>query len=171
MSKKQKKIKTTIDFQFGIYGIIPSKQRAYHKEKVSLEIRSKEKEKIVAFNKRLIDNLNEQLKRLEQFPTDNELFVFILQYFVSEQKYRERDLDNMAKTILDLLEGKFYRDDKQVKTLLISKKVDRKNIPQDFIYIAIKELKNNQDIDVLRVSGIDRSVVLYQEIKNRKITF
>ena len=77
----------------------------------------------------------------------------------------------MAKTILDLLEGKFYRDDKQVKTLLISKKVDRKNIPQDFIYIAIKELKNNQDIDVLRVSGIDRSVVLYQEIKNRKITF
>lgn len=168
MSKKQKKIKTSIDFQFGIDGIIPSTQQAYHKNKVNLEIKAEEKEKIIAFKKRISDVLNEQSKQLEQFPTNNELFVFILQYFISEQKYKERDLDNMAKTILDLLEVKFYQDDKQVKTLLISKKIDKTNIPQNFAYIAIKELKNNQDINVLKVSGIDRSIVLYQELKSRK---
>ncbi len=74
----------------------------------------------------------------------------------------------MAKTILDLLRNRFYRDDSQVKTLLVGKKIE-KRVPQDFAYIAIKKLSATQDVDALKISGIERSVTMFQELKSKKI--
>jgi len=163
MSKRKQKLKTNIDFQFGVFRIIPSTQQAYHKDAVDLSVRVKERKQTSGFDDEVSDILSRKQKDLGRFPTNNELFVFILQFFVSEQEYRKRDIDNMAKTILDSLKGKFYHDDKQVKTLLISKKIDKRRVPQDFAYIAIKELKTGEDLEILKVAGIHRAITFYQE--------
>lgn len=74
----------------------------------------------------------------------------------------------MAKTILDVLKERFYEDDGQVKTLLIGKKME-KRISQNFAYVAIKELKDMRDVDALKISGLERSVTLFQELKSQGI--
>ena len=78
------------------------------------------------------------------------MFVFVVQYFASDKEYGRRDVDNMAKTILDVLKNRFYRDDSQVKTLLVGKKLE-KRVPQDFAYVAIKRLGSSQDVDALKI--------------------
>lgn len=96
-------------------------------------------------------------------------FVFIMQYFVGEAEYRGRDIDNMAKTILDVLKGRFYMDDGQVNTLLVGKKMDPKRVPHNFAYVAVRETKGNDDIMALRIAGLERCVSLYQELKSKGI--
>ena len=145
MGKKPKP--TPIDFDTGIGEIIPSTQEAHTN-----------------------DGFNGQIRKAENevFPTDGEIFVFIAQYFVAEKEYLRRDVDNMAKTILDLLRGRFYHDDSQVKTLLVGKKIE-KRVPQNFAYIAVKKLNATQDVDALKISGLERSVTMFQELKKRKV--
>ena len=77
-------------------------------------------------------------------------------------------MDNMAKTILDILKSRFYRDDSQVKTLLVGKKLE-KRVPQNFAYVAVKRLGASQDVDALKISGLERSVTMFQELKNKKV--
>ena len=74
----------------------------------------------------------------------------------------------MAKTILDVLKERFYRDDGQVKTLLIGKKIEGR-VSRNFAYIAIKELKGGRDVDALKISGLERSITLYQELRSKGI--
>ncbi len=163
---KKSKI-SAIDFHFGISEIISSTQEAYHEEFDST-VRKVEKEQLTQFKKILGQVLDERLKNNEQFPSDREVFVFIIQYFASEKEYAHRDIDNMAKTILDVLKDRFYRDDSQVKTLLIGKKMEQR-IPQNFAYVAIQLLVPGRDADALKISGIERSVTLFQELKSKGI--
>ncbi|MBI2595614.1 hypothetical protein HYW46_02665 [Candidatus Daviesbacteria bacterium] len=74
----------------------------------------------------------------------------------------------MAKTILDVLKGEIYSDDGLVKTLLIGKKIESR-IKQNFAYVAIKELRDGRDVDALKISGLERSVTLFQELKSQGI--
>ncbi len=74
----------------------------------------------------------------------------------------------MAKSILDILKERFYRDDSQVKTLLVGKKIE-KRVPQNFAYIAIKKLSAIQDVDALKISGLERSVTMFQELKSKGV--
>jgi len=124
MSKRTKI--TSVDFDFGYDGIVPSTQEAWHIGEFEGAVRKTEKESLSVFRKTVAANLDEQLKDNEQFPSNGEIFVFILQYFAGQGEYGRRDIDNMAKTILDVLKGRFYRDDSQVKTLLIGKKMERR---------------------------------------------
>ena len=165
MSKKQKI--SAIDFDFGVEAIIPSTQEAYQQD-FQQEIRKTEKEQLGTFKATLGEKLDVQLAGNDQFPSDREVFIFIMQYFASEKEYTRRDIDNMAKTTLDVLKGRFYQDDSQVKTLLIGKKIEQR-IPQNFAYVAIKELKTEKDIDALKISGIERSVILFQELKSKGV--
>ena len=166
MPKKNKT--TAIDFDFGVGDIIPSTQEAYHYGEFKEQVRKTEKESLVAFKNTVGSNLDNQLKDIEQFPNDGEIFVFILQYFASENEYSRRDVDNMAKTILDILKSRFYRDDSQVKTMLIGKKMEQR-VPQNFAYVAVKKLGSAQDVDALKISGLERSVTMFQELKSKKI--
>lgn len=168
MSKKDKKIQTSIGFDIGIGEIIPATQEAYHDEAFSVFTRKEEKTGLVRFKANLAEKMDTNLKGIGQFPTDNEVFIFIMQYFASEKEYQRRDIDNMAKTILDVLKGRFYRDDSQVKTLLVGKKME-KRIPQNFAYIAIKKLSATQDVDALKISGLERSVIMFQELKSKGV--
>lgn len=166
MSKKDRKIRTSIDFDIGIGEIIPATQEAYHDE-FSKTVKKEERAGVIQFKQNFLKQLEIRLRDNRQFPTSHEVFVFIVQYFVAEKEYNYRDIDNMAKTILDVLKKKLYNDDSQVKTLLIGKKME-KRVRQNFAYIAIKELKDGRDVDAIKISGLERSVGLYQELKSKR---
>lgn len=165
MSKKDKK-KFPIDFDVGISSIIPSTQEAFQTGSFSGSVRKEEKVNVTSFKNNFLQKVEETLIGKIQFPTDNEIFVFIVQYFISEKEYKSRDIDNMAKTILDALKGPVCKDDGQVKTLLVSKKIEN-GVTSNFAYIAIKELTDRRDVEALRVSGLDKSINLYRELKNK----
>lgn len=166
MSRKDKI--TSVDFDFGAGDIIPSTQEAYHQGEFEALVRKAEKNSLVKFKDAIGFKLDAELKADARFPSDGEIFVFILQYFSVESEYARRDIDNMAKTILDVLKGRFYRDDSQVKTLLVGKKIE-KRVPQNFAYVAIKKLSATQDVDALKISGLERSVTMFQELKGRRV--
>ena len=166
MSKKGKI--TSVDFDFGVGEIVPSTQEAYHHGEFEGTVRKTEKESLSVFKNTVGTDLDARLNSDERFPSDGEIFVFILQYFSGESEYARRDIDNMAKTILDILKGRFYRDDSQVKTLLIGKKTERR-VPQNFAYVAIKKLTATQDVDALKISGLERSVTMFQELKSKGV--
>ena len=166
MSKKQPL--TSIDFDFGVGEIIPATQEAHHSDGFGGQVRKTEKEGLAVFKRTLGSTLDLRLTQNEQFPSDGEVFVFIIQYFASDKEYSRRDVDNMAKTILDVLKDRFYRDDSQVKTLLVGKKLE-KRVPQNFAYVAVKLLSASQDVDALKISGLERSVVMFQELKSKKV--
>lgn len=163
MGKKDKIPLTQMDFQLGFGGIIPSTQEAFGPNKeFSGNVRKSESGAVTNFKKVIDSHIDADIGQLKQFPSDNMFFVFIIQYFISEKDFRARDLDNMAKTLLDMLKGKFYKDDGQVKTLLVGKKIE-KRVPKNFMYFALKEMKDDRDIDALKISGLERSVTLFNE--------
>lgn len=157
MSKKGGKRKVIkFDFEIGISEIIPSTRRTKKEETESIKI----------FKKKFLDESKRLLEEKQQFPTKCPVFVYVQQYFSSAKEYDDRDVDNLSKTILDILKGYIFIDDSQVRTLLVSKKVD-KLIPQNFAYVVVKEMKSDGDIEPLKVSNIDRSVQLFNEIKKQ----
>ena len=168
MSKKGKGVRTDTDFDIGNGKIIPATQEAFRDRAFSVPVRQEEKATLTDFRKTFAKEIDARIRESELFPTDDEVFVFIMQYFVAEKEYQRRDIDNMAKTILDVLQGRFYRDDSQVRTLLVSKKME-KRVPQNFAYVSIKKLRPTQDIDALKTSGVERSVTMFQELKSRGV--
>ena len=104
MSKKQSL--TSIDFDFGIGKIIPATQEAHHGDGFDGQVRKTEKEGLTQFKSTLSADLDSKLQNDEHFPSDGEVFVFIIQYFASDKEYGRRDVDNMAKTILYVLKNR-----------------------------------------------------------------
>ncbi|MFA6474661.1 MAG: RusA family crossover junction endodeoxyribonuclease [Patescibacteria group bacterium] len=165
MSKKYKI--TGVDLDFGIGQIIPATQEAYQVDQFSGQTRKIEKESLGVFKHTINGYLDKKLADSQQFPTSQELFVFVIQYFASTREYQRRDIDNMAKTILDVLKQRCYYDDSQVKTLLVGKKIE-KRVPQNFAYVAIKML-HTEDVDAMKISGLERSVTMFQELKSKGV--
>jgi Holliday junction resolvase RusA-like endonuclease len=157
----------TFDFQFVIQELIPATQEAFQSDGFDQKIRKQESEAIKAFRGTLSKVLDEELKSNKQFPSKKGIFVFVLQHFASQREYESRDVDNMAKTILDLLRGRFYDDDKQVLTLLISKRID-KRIPDNLAYCAIKETSPEHDVEPVKICNVENAVRLYVEAKRRQ---
>lgn len=164
MAKKAKSKLLSIDFQFGIPQVIPAKQESYKNNSVDEKILAKESQSILAFKKSVSDTIDERIGGSGQFPTKKEVFLCIIQFFNSKKEYETRDIDNLSKTVLDTLKNKFYDNDSQVRTILSTKKLDSR-IDDNFAYIAIKELVNENDVNFVKESGIERAIVLYQELK------
>ncbi|MBI2096023.1 MAG: hypothetical protein HYT43_00050 [Candidatus Taylorbacteria bacterium] len=120
MSKKQSL--TSIDFDFGVGKIIPATQEAFSDEGFDVQVRKTEKESLSIFKSTLGTEIDSKLTSNELFPTDGEVFLFIVQ-----------------------------------------------RVPQDFAYCAVKRLSSSQDVDALKISGLERSVTMFQELKNKKI--
>lgn len=156
MSRKTKISITNIDFHTGVPSIIPSTQTSNKNDGKALR----------KFRIKIGMYIDEQINKSDKFPTENEVFVFIVQYLTSHQEYRGRDVDNMAKTILDSLKGKLYNDDSQVQVFLIAKKMAER-INSNFAYIAVKEMKDSRDLDILKLAGLDRSVQYLYDLKNQ----
>lgn len=153
-----------IDFHFGVGTIIPSKQPGYTTDGKTL-IPRPDGASLSNFKVAVIKDLDVKLLQSKQFPSRNEMFVMIIQFFVSQTEYKSRDLDNMAKTMLDVLKGKFYYDDGQVKTLLVSKRIDWR-IPQNFAYVAITEITGGNEVEAIKQSGLERSITYYCELRS-----
>ncbi|MEK7144977.1 MAG: RusA family crossover junction endodeoxyribonuclease [Patescibacteria group bacterium] len=126
----------TFDYQFGLTKLVPSKQD------------NREKEKVTAFRSLVEKTLTPQVIASSIFPSKKEIVVFVIQFFLSKKEYDTRDVDNMSKTILDCLKGKLYIDDSQVRTLLITKKMSPK-VPTNFVFVGVRELKGETDIEVV----------------------
>jgi Holliday junction resolvase RusA-like endonuclease len=137
------------DYQFGLTEIVPSKQD------------SREGESISAFRSLVEKTITPEVMNLKIFPSKKEVVVFAIQFFLREKDYQTRDVDNMSKTILDCLKGKLYIDDVQVRTLLISKKMYSR-VPTNFIFVGIKELHGETDIEVVKSTLIEQAVTLYK---------
>ena len=103
MPRKEKIKIISIDFEFGVSTIIPSTQQAYHSNNCNIKEKKKEGEDVLAFSSSISKILSERAKDLKQFPSHNKIFILIVQYFTSKKECDSRDVDNMAKTILDLL--------------------------------------------------------------------
>ena len=160
MGKRKKLI--AVDFHTGIKVIVPSKQEAYSSGKSSLKVES---QSVKAFKVALVEDIEARIRSNNEFPTAKELYVFIVQWFVSRDEYESRDIDNLAKTVLDSLKGIIYSDDGLVRTLVVCKKMDTKRIPENFAYIAIKALNSNESLEVEKIAGLERSVTFFNELK------
>lgn len=152
------KNKPTFDYEFGSLGIIPTERFSNDSLGNKRETGSQK-----SFKLTISEKLKDDIKSKTQFPTDKEVFVFIVQYFASTTKYKETDVDNMAKTLIDTLKSIVYISDKQVKTLLITKKEFDHRINQDFFYVGIRELSLGHDIEIVKSLGLERAVNLYQQ--------
>jgi len=140
----------TFDYQFGLTELVPSKQD------------DREREKVTAFRSLVERTLTSQvIASLTIFPSKKEVVIFVIQFFLSKKEYDVRDVDNMSKTILDCLKGKLYIDDSQVRTLLITKKISPK-VPSNFVFVGIRELKGETDIDVVKTLLMQQAITLYQ---------
>lgn len=139
----------TFDYQFGLTELVPSKQD------------DREKEKVTAFRSVVDKTLLPEIISSPIFPSKREVVVFVIQFFLSRKDYDVRDVDNMSKTILDCLKGKLYIDDSQVRTLLITKKISQK-VPTNFVFVGVRELKGETDIEVVQTMLLQQAITLYQ---------
>ena len=139
----------TFDYKFGLTEIIPSKQD------------NREGEKIIAFKTLVEKTITPEIMGLSIFPSKKEVVVFIMQFFLSKKDYDTRDVDNMSKTVMDCLKGKIYIDDVQVRTLLVSKKISPR-VPSNFVFVGIRELHGDTDIDVVKSMLTQQAITLYQ---------
>src|SRR3989344_3064861 len=140
----------TFDYQFGLTELVPSKQD------------DREREKVTAFRSLVERTLTPQvIASLTIFPSKKEVVIFVIQFFLSKKEYDVRDVDNMSKTILDCLKGKLYIDDSQVRTLLITKKISPK-VPTNFVFVGVRELKGETDIEVVQTMLLQQAITLYQ---------
>lgn len=139
----------TFDYQFGLTKLVPSKQD------------DREREKVTAFRSLVERTLAPQVIASSIFPSKKEVVIFVIQFFLSKKDYDTRDVDNMSKTILDCLKGKLYIDDSQVRTLLITKKISPK-VPTNFVFVGIRELKGETDIEVVQTMLLQQAITLYQ---------
>ncbi|AKM83833.1 TPA: hypothetical protein DCZ46_00655 [Candidatus Campbellbacteria bacterium] len=151
--------------EFVINGIIPATQEAYKKSGVDIYVRKKESSSLKTFKKVVTAGLSEN-KPPSLFPTTKVVFVAIIQFFTSTKKdYKTRDVDNMAKTILDILQqNKFYENDSQVRTLLVTKMVNIDEVPQNLGFVYIKILEDGEDIPA--IEGLKKGALkLYEDLK------
>lgn len=168
MAKKRRRARAAIvDFDFGIEGVIPSTQEAYRSGTTAdLGIRRDESERKKLFMEAVSVDVRKRLRESSQFPSRGEIFVFIVQYLAGEALFQNRDVDNLAKTMLDLLNGIIYRNDSQVRVLLVVKKRTDNRVTQNFAYVAVKELADGGDMEIVKSAGIERAVTRFQELKS-----
>ena len=147
----------SFDFQFGLAEIVPSEQSD-----------SKESRQVGIFRELVEKEVGPKIKSLEIFPSKKEIFISILQFFLSKKDYESRDIDNISKTMLDCLKNKIYVDDVQVRTLLVSKKISLR-VPTNFVFVGIRELHGETDVDVVKSMVMEQAIVLYQQSTKKNL--
>lgn len=66
------------------------------------------------------------------------LVEVVLSFSVKEKRFKEVDIDNLSKTILDGLTGVAFEDDSQVASLIVNKHIHEMKI--DALFIGVTEL-------------------------------
>lgn len=124
--------------------LVPSKALKYKTDPVTKKIIEKSSPRSRDFENSLRDFLQDRLKDENIFPTKKEVFIIITHDLHGNKCYREFDLDNRAKLILDALKGPVYKDDSQVKVLWTYKHYIRKSQESYYSFI-VKFLDKSQE--------------------------
>ena len=140
------------DFEFGLTELLPSKQN------------ERESRSVEHFREVFNEQLPEGELAKKGFPSGGDFFVAIIQFFSSKQEYELRDVDNMAKTLMDCLKGKIYKDDTQVRSLLSTKRHYAK-VPANFLFLGVKMLKGDTDVGIVQSNIFDQAVTFYNSHK------
>lgn len=156
-----------IEILFGFLGgkPIPTKQdkfkplKAFESDAVGNEIeiknlyeRKEDKNSIQEMKKLVSQNATKAFEKKGIIKKPAEVEV-ILSISLSERRFKEVDVDNLAKTILDGLTGVAFDDDSQVSSLMETKFVHKMKV--DSLLIGITELTEtnkglSNDIKLLR---------------------
>ncbi|EKD94312.1 MAG: hypothetical protein ACD_26C00122G0002 [uncultured bacterium] len=164
MAKKDHFDEIQPDFKTYYPNIVPTKDSSYYKDKSTGKICEKEQSNLYkVFIESFSEHLKNELEANSKFPTKKELFIFIVQYFISPKAYQSYDLDNMAKTILDVLKIRCYEDDGQVKLLLVYKKQCDERVKGDHAYISVRIFNDDRDLKIVKEAGLEKAVTSYQE--------
>lgn len=146
-----------IDILFGFYGgkPIPTKQdkfkplEAYSVDDNGDEIevknlyeRKEDKNSIKEMKQIVFDSAKIAFKERGTIKKPAEVEV-ILSFSMKERRFKQIDIDNLSKTVLDGLVGVAFEDDSQVSTLIAKKHVHELKI--DAILIGITELTNEKN--------------------------
>ena len=146
-----------VDYLFGYLGgkPIPSHQDKYKpieligvtedgEEEIldNVYIKNPAKNAVSEFQEKIRQDAEKIFGENGRIDTPTEIEV-ILSISVTERRFKEVDVDNLAKTVLDGLKGAAFEDDSQVASLIVSKHVHPMKI--NGIFIGITELNaNNQ---------------------------
>ena len=141
-----------IEILFGFYGgkPIPTKQDkfkpiqaiAVDEEGNEIEVknlyeRKEDKNSIQEMKELVSENAKKAFEKKGIIKRPAELEV-VLSISLTERRFKEVDVDNLAKTILDGLTGVAFDDDAQVSSLMVTKFVHQMKV--DSILIGITEL-------------------------------
>lgn len=109
---------------------LPTKQIKYTDEngdEISIEgelyiSNNKAKENLKRFEEKFTECINLTLKEEQPYKKTIQLEV-IMNIKMSEKRLKNVDVDNIAKCVLDLMNGKVFEDDAQVRSLFVYKDV------------------------------------------------
>jgi Holliday junction resolvase RusA-like endonuclease len=157
-----------IEFLFGFMGgaAIPTKQDKYKpiqmirveddgKETVldDFYIKKPDKDAVIEFHKSIQEQATKVFENNLIIKRPDEVEV-ILSISITESRYKEVDVDNLAKTVLDGLKGIAFDDDSQVSSLICSKHIHPMRVNGIFIGINRLTQKNK---------GLGGSIMLFSE--------
>lgn len=149
MAKKEHK-KETFAFSTGYLGRIPSSQNG--SEKVSY----------ARFKNEFNIKAQEDIEKKKFIPRDKYVYIFVAQLLKSEREFHGCDIDNMVKSVVDILIGKCYEDDGKVTSLWISKDYQAE-YKDDFYFIGIRYLGEDRDPGNLNREGLHEAKQLYKK--------
>ena len=171
MGKTKSRVKpVSYDIEIGIDEIIPATQEAYKDGKFSEKVRKEESEAVQKFIRKYKPYIDIAVKKLthNKFPTKEEVFVLVIQFFNAQSQYNSRDIDNIAKTLLDVLKGKIYYNDSQVKILVAVKLIEQR-VPDNFAFVGVRALDDWSETTFIKSVGVEAARNHYFElIKSRR---
>lgn len=167
MSKKKDKTKKiSCDIEFVINGIVPSKQASFKVDKVlEIAVANNDTKACTDFKEKILKNIEDMFGTegspniSDIIPSKARIFVILIQFFREEYPYNKRDIDNMAKLVLDVMKGHLYVDDNQISELFIHKRIEKK-IKGDFMYIGLKKISSDQNHCCIKEINIESAFSL-----------
>lgn len=145
-----------VEILFGFYGgkPIPTKQdqfkplKAFEVDENGEEIELKnfyekkdDKSSIQEMKNIVAEYATEAFKEKGIIKKPSEVEV-LLSFSVKEKRFKQVDIDNLSKTVLDGLTGVAFEDDVQVSSLIVNKHIHPMKI--DAIFIGVTELTEKQ---------------------------
>lgn len=139
-----------IDFLFGLYGgkPIPTKQDKFApieviqinedgvEEKLNnFYVKKPDIDSVIEFNKSIKDVANKIFNNENIIRKPNEIEV-VISISVTEKRFKEVDVDNLSKCVLDSLNKIAYEDDSQVSSLICNKHIHEMKLNAIFIGIT-----------------------------------
>ena len=139
MTQRNKNIKPEVVYEKqGDDGVVPSKTFSYKRDDETGEV-IPVPPKTHQFENVLKREIGNYFGSNSRFPTKKPVFVSIVHGLHSKRGFKDCDLDNRAKTILDALKGVIYDDDTQVH-ILWTQKLFLESEEESYYHIAVKLL-------------------------------